>query len=140
MNDPAQIAEALKTARTIAVVGLTNNEWRPAYGVAAYLQRAGYRVIPVGPDPEVLGEKSYPDLHAVPGPIDIVDIFRRSELVMPHVEEAIAVKARCVWLQIGIRNPDAEQLAEEAGLIVVADRCTKIDHAGLAASGQLART
>ena len=139
MNDPAQIADILSTARTIAVVGLTNHEWRPAYGVAAYLQRAGFRIIPVGPDTEVLGEKSYPDLYAVPEPIDIVDVFRRGDRVLPHVEEAIAVGARCVWLQMGVRNPEAERLAEEAGLIVVADRCTKIDHANLAARNRTAR-
>lgn len=137
MNDQSEIAETLKTARTIAVVGLSNNPARPAYGVAAYLQRVGYTVIPVGPDPEVLGRQAYPDLPSVPVRIDLVDIFRRPEFVLPHVQEAIAVKARSVWLQMGIRAPEAERLAEDAGLVVVADRCTKIEHARLVATGQL---
>jgi predicted CoA-binding protein len=107
-------------------VGLTNRQWRPAFGVAVYLLNAGYNVIPIGPDSEVLGRKAYLSLHDVPVRIDLVDVFRRSENVPPHIEEAIAVGARAVWLQIGIRNPEAERLAEMAGLHVVADRCTKI--------------
>jgi len=137
MNDPAAIAEILRTARTIAVVGLTSRTWRPAYGVAAYLQRAGYTIVPVGPSPEVLGQLGYPDLRSLPGPIDVVDIFRRSDRVRPHVEEAIEVGARAVWLQVGIRDPQAERLAEAAGLIVVADRCAMVEHACLARTGLL---
>jgi predicted CoA-binding protein len=137
MNEPAAIAEILRTARTIAVVGLTTRAWRPAYEVAGYLLRAGYTVIPVGPCPEVLGQKGYPDLHSVPVPIDLVDIFRRSDRVRPHIEEAIEVGARAVWLQVGIRDPEAERLAESAGLIVVADRCAMVEHARLAGSGAL---
>src|SRR5688572_532820 len=98
MNDPAEIAEILETARTIAVVGLTERTWRPAYGVAEYLQRAGYTIIPVGPSHEVLGQQGYRDLTSVPVPIDVVDIFRRSDRVRPHVEEAIKVGAKAVWL------------------------------------------
>lgn len=132
MNDPAAIARILRTARTIAVVGLTARTWRPAYRVAAYLQQAGYRIVPVGPSPEVLGERGYPDLRSVPLPIDLVDIFRRSDRVRPHVEEAIEIGARAVWLQVGIRDPEAERMAEAAGLVVVADRCTMVEHARLA--------
>lgn len=123
------IQDILRSSRTIAVVGLTNNPIKPAYGVAAYLMQVGYTVIPVGPHPEVLGLAAYPDLTSVPVPIDLVDIFRRPEKVRPHVEEAIRVGARAVWLQLGIRDPASEQLAEQAGLRVVADRCTKIEHA-----------
>jgi predicted CoA-binding protein len=137
MNEPTAIAEILRTARTIAVVGLTTRTWRPAYGVAGYLLRVGYTVVPVGPCDEVLGQKGYPDLRSVPVPIDLVDIFRRSDRVRPHVEEAIEVGARAVWLQVGIRDPEAESLAESAGLIVVADRCAMVEHARLAASGAL---
>src|ERR687885_1753700 len=108
MNDPAAIAEILGTARTIAVVGLTSRTWRPAYGVSSYLKQAGYRIVPVGPSPEVLGERGYRDLRSVPFPIDLVIIFRRSDRVRPHVEEAIEVGARAVWLQVGIRDPEAE--------------------------------
>jgi predicted CoA-binding protein len=137
MNEPGAIAEVLRTARTIAVVGLTTRAWRSAYGVASYLLRAGYTIVPVGPCPEVLGETGYPDLRSVPVPIDLVNIFRRSDRVRPHVEEAIEVGARAVWLQVGIRDPEAERLAEAAGLIVVADRCAMVEHARLAASGAL---
>jgi predicted CoA-binding protein len=128
MNDPDAIAQILNTSRTIAVVGLTASTWRPAYSVSKYLQKVGYRVVPVGPSPEVLGEQGYPDLRSVPFPIDVVDIFRRSDRVRPHVEEAIAVGARCVWLQMGIRDPEAEAQAEAAGLVVVADLCTMVEH------------
>lgn len=137
MSDAATIQNLLTSARTIAVVGLTNSAWRPAYGVAVYLIQAGYEVIPVGPEREVLGRTAYRDLYAVPVPIDIVDIFRRSERVAPHVDEAIAVGAKAVWLQMGIRDRASEQRAREAGLAVVADRCTKIEHARLVARGLL---
>ena len=137
MNDPGEIADILRTARTIAVVGLTARTWRPAYGVAGYLQRAGYTIVPVGPSPEVLGQRAYPDLGSVPFPIDLVDIFRRSDRVRPHVEEAVAVGARAVWLQVGIRDPEAERLAEAAGLVVVANRCAMVEHARLLAAGAL---
>ena len=135
MNDPAEIVEILRTARTIAVVGLTTRTWRPAYRVASYLKDVGYTIVPVGPSPEVLGQRGYPDLRSVPCAIDLVNIFRRSERVRPHVEEAIAVGARAVWLQVGIRDPEAERLAEAAGLRVVADRCVMVEHARLSAHG-----
>src|SRR4051812_17693037 len=98
-----QIAELLRTARTIAVVGLSGKRFRPSYGVTEYMQRAGYRIIPVNPyETEILGERSYPNLDAVPDEIDIVDIFRRSEFVPDIVEAAIRKHARAIWMQEGV--------------------------------------
>ena len=137
MNDPAAMADVLRSARTIAVVGLTDNRLRPAYHVAHYLIEAGYDIIPVGPSRKVHGVRAYATLLDVPRPVDIVNIFRRSDRVGPHIDEAIAAHARCVWLQLRIRDQAAEQRAEQAGLIVVADRCTQIEHARLRAAGLL---
>ena len=123
MND-IQTAELLRQAKTIAVVGLSNNRMRASYGVARFLQRQGYRVIPVNPnETEVLGERAYPALREVPGEIDIVDIFRRSEAVPEIVDQAIERGVRCVWMQEGIVNPEAAQKAESAGIPVVMNRC-----------------
>jgi predicted CoA-binding protein len=127
------IAEILQSARTIAVVGLSGKRYRPSYGVADYMQRAGYRIIPVNPEEsEVLGEKSYPDLDSVPYQIDIVDIFRRSEFVPEIVEAAIRKGARAVWMQEGVVHEDAARRAEQAGLVVAMDRCILKDHRRLA--------
>jgi len=124
-----QIAEILQSARTIAVVGLSAKRYRPSYGVAEYLKRAGYRIIPVNPEVhEVLGEKCYPDLDAVPGPVDVVDIFRRPEFVPEIMEAAIRKGAKMVWMQEGVVHEEAARRAEEAGLIVVMDRCILKDH------------
>ena len=129
----ANITEILKTTRTIAVVGLSRNPSRPSNGVAEYLKRAGYRVIPVNPnEAEVLGEKSYPSLEEVPEPIDMVDIFRRSEYVPDIVESAIRVGARSVWMQEGVIHEAAAERARQAGLDVVMDRCTLKEHRKLA--------
>lgn len=128
-----QIPDLLAAARTIAVVGLSNKRYRPSHGVAEYLQRAGYRIIPVNPlETEVLGETSYPDLDAVPGPIDIVDIFRRSEFVPPIVEAAIRKGAKAVWMQEGVIHEEAARRAREAGLAVIMDRCILKEHRRLA--------
>jgi predicted CoA-binding protein len=128
-----RISEILHTSRTIAVVGLSGKRFRPSYGVAEYLKRSGYRIIPVNPqETEVLGEKCYPDLDSIPVPIDIVDIFRRSECVPEIVEAAIRVKAKAVWMQEGVSHPAAARRAEEAGLAVVMDRCILKDHRRLA--------
>jgi uncharacterized protein len=125
----ANIPEILKSSRTIAVVGLSSNPMRPSNGVAAYLQRAGYRVIPVNPnESEVLGEKCYARLEDVPEKIDVVDIFRRSECVPEIVESAIRVGAKTVWMQEGVVNQQAAELARAAGLDVVMDRCTLKEH------------
>ncbi len=130
MNRPHDI---LRTARTIAVVGLSNKRFRPSYGVAEYLKRAGYRIIPVNPnETEVLGERAYPDLDAVPEPVDIVDIFRRSEFVPPIVEAAIRIGARAIWMQEGVIHEEAARRAESAGIPVAVDRCILKDHRRLA--------
>jgi predicted CoA-binding protein len=125
----SRIAEILRDAHTIAVVGLSGKRYRPSYGVAEYMKRAGYRIIPVNPqENEVLGEKSYPDLDSVPEPVDIVDIFRRSEHVPEIVEAAIRKGAKVVWMQEGVIHEPAARRAEEAGLTVVMDRCILKDH------------
>jgi uncharacterized protein len=125
----ANIPEILKSSRTIAVVGLSSNPMRPSNGVAAYLQRVGYRVIPVNPnESEVLGEKCYARLEDVPEKIDMVDIFRRPECVPEIVESAIRVGAKTVWMQEGVVNQEAAERARAAGLDVVMDRCTLKEH------------
>ena len=124
-----QISEILRVYRTIAVVGLSAKRYRPSYGVAEYMQRAGYRIIPVNPhEAEVLGEKCYPDVESVPEPIDIVDIFRRSEFVPEIVEAAIRKGAKVIWMQEGVVHEEAARRAREAGLEVVMDRCILKDH------------
>jgi predicted CoA-binding protein len=116
------VDEQLRNSKTIAVVGLSDNPARDSHRVSSYMQSQGYRIIPVNPTvDEVLGEKSYPDLTAVPEPIDMVDIFRRSELVMPVVEEAIQVGARYIWMQDGVVNEEAAEKARQAGIPVVMD-------------------
>ena len=124
----------LRNCRTIAVVGLSPKPSRPSHMVAAYLLRAGYEVIPVNPgQDEILGRRCYPSLTAVPGRVDLVDIFRNPADVPPIVDEAIAIGARVVWMQLGIVNHEAARKAEAAGLQVVMDRCLKVDHQHLAA-------
>jgi predicted CoA-binding protein len=114
------IQEALANSRTIAVVGLSPNPDRPSHYVAKYLQEQGYRVIPVNPTiGEALGEVSYPDLKSVPVPVDMVDIFRRSDHVLPVVEEAIEIGTKYVWMQDGVINEEAAARAQAAGLSVV---------------------
>ena len=116
------VEEQLRNSKTIAVVGLSDNPQRDSHRVAKYLQSQGYRIIPVNPMiQETLGEKSYPDLKSVPEPIDMVDIFRRSELVAPVVDEAIAVGARYIWMQDGVINQEAAARAEAAGIPVIMD-------------------
>lgn len=114
------VDEQLQNSKTIAVVGISDNPERPSYGVSRYMQAQGYRIIPVNPMiEEVLGEKSYPDLKSVPEPIDMVDIFRRSELVGTVVDEAIEVGARYIWMQDGVINEEAAARAEAAGIPVI---------------------
>lgn len=127
------IPEALRTSRTIAVVGLSGKRFRPSYGVAEYMQKAGYRIVPVNPhESQILGEQCYPDLDSVPGPVDIVDIFRRSEFVPEIVEAAIRKGAKVIWMQEGVIHDGAARRAEAAGLTVVMDRCILKDHRRLA--------
>lgn len=124
------IAELLKSSKTIAVVGLSSKRHRASYGVSAYMQRAGYRVIPVNPqETEVLGEQCYSRLEDVPEKVDIVDVFRRSEFVPEIVESAIRIVARGVWMQEGVLHPEAAERARQAGLVVVMDLCILKEHA-----------
>ena len=124
--------ELLRSARTIAVVGLSSNPLRPSHGVAAYLQAHGYRIIPVNPgETTVLGETAYSRLEDVPVPVDIVDVFRRSDAVPAIASAAIAVGAKMLWLQEGVTHPAAEAPARAAGLLVVSDRCILKAHRAL---------
>jgi predicted CoA-binding protein len=125
----AEIRDLLRNSHTIAVVGLSDRPDRPSFGVASYLQRQGYRIIPVNPAvAEVLGEKAYPRLEDVPEKIDVVDVFRRPEYVPEIVDAAMAVGAKAVWLQDGVIHEAAAAKARAAGLTVVMDRCMLRDH------------
>jgi predicted CoA-binding protein len=132
MRDVA--ARILRDFRRVAVVGISDRPERDSHRVAAYLQRAGYTVVPVNPNvTQVLGGRCWPSLEAAPGPIEVVDVFRRSELVGPVIDAAIAIGAKAVWMQDGVVNEDAAARARAAGLLVVMDRCMLRDHAaGLA--------
>ena len=128
------IEEILRNSKTIAVVGLSPNPMRPSYDVARYLKEQGYCIIPVNPMvEEVLGEKSYPNLSAIPERVDVVDVFRRSEEVPAIVEEAIKIKAPVVWMQEGVIHEEAAARAQEAGLSVVMDMCMMTEHQRLSA-------
>lgn len=124
-----EIKKILRSYKTVAVVGLSDKPERPSYRVAAYLKEAGFRIIPVNPNlSSVLGEKAYPDLKSIPGPVEIVDIFRNSADVPAIVDEAIAKKARVIWMQEGIVNNVAADLARHAGLQVVMNKCMLKEH------------
>jgi uncharacterized protein len=126
------IKEILEKYRTIAVVGLSSQTWRPSYSVSQYMQSVGYRIIPVNPgETEVLGERAYPSLDDVPEPIEIVNIFRRPEYVPDIVETAIRLQAPVVWMQLGVANQAAADRAIAAGLEVVMDRCILVEHRAL---------
>jgi predicted CoA-binding protein len=130
VDDIAGIRRILTQSRTIAVVGLSAHWYRPSYFAAKYMQDHGYRIIPVNPThPEILGEKSYPTLTDIPEPVDIVDCFRRPEEIVPIAREAVAKGAKVLWMQLGIRNDEAAQIASDAGLDVVMNHCVKIEHA-----------
>lgn len=127
--DEKQIIHILKTARTIAVVGLSSNPEKDSYPIAEYLQKQGYRIIPVNPTAkEILGEKVYPDLPSIPDPVDVVQVFRPPEAVPPIVQQAIQIKAKVVWLQSGITHAEAAEAGRAAGLEVIEDRCMRVDH------------
>ncbi len=116
------VEEQLRNSKTIAVVGLSGNPERTSYRVSKYMQEQGYRIIPVNPMiEEALGEKSYPDLKSVPEPIDMVNIFRRSELVAPVVDQAIEIGVKYIWMQDGVINPESAAKAEAAGIPVIMD-------------------
>lgn len=137
MEDSA-VLEILRTARTVAVVGLSPRPDRPSHRVASYLQQHGYRIVPVRPDgEEILGERVYRRLTDIPVPVDVVDVFRRPEEVPGVVEDAIRAKARALWLQEGVVHEEAAARARAAGLRVVMDRCMMKEHVRLSAQGLL---
>ena len=131
-DDIPTLRRILRAARTIAVVGLSAEWHRPSFFAAKYMQEHGYRIIPVNPRyAEILGERCHASLETIEVPVDIVDVFRRTEDVLPIAQQAIAIGAKCLWQQIGVKNLEAARLAEAAGLDVVMDRCVKIEHARL---------
>ncbi len=132
MTDANTLRRILDTSESIAVVGMSNKVHRPSYFVGKYLLDHGYTVYPVNPMfDEVLGIRSYPTLEDIPGTVDMVDCFRRSDQMVELAKSAIAIKAKVLWMQLGVINEDAKVLAENAGLEVVMNRCTKIEHARL---------
>ncbi len=131
-NPPAEeIKRLLEGSRNVAVVGLSDRPYRTSYEVASALQGYGYRIFPVNPNltGPVLGEEPYATVSEIPEPVDIVDVFRRSELTPPVARDAVAAGAKVLWLQLGVINEEAARYAEEHGLTVVMDRCLKVDHA-----------
>jgi len=131
-DDIASLRRILRQARTLAVVGLSAEWHRPSFFAAKYMQQHGYRIVPVNPRyAEVLGERCWPSLRDVPVPVDIVDVFRRTEDVLPIARDAVAIGAKCLWQQIGVKNLEADRVAVAAGLDSVMDRCVKIEHARL---------
>jgi predicted CoA-binding protein len=130
MMSENEIRNLLREARTVAVVGLSDNQQRDSNGVARFLQRNGYNIIPVNPNLHglVLGERVYASLREIEVPVDVVVIFRRSEFVLEIVEDVIAIGARAVWMQLGVINEAAAARAKEAGLMVAMDRCMAIEH------------
>jgi len=131
-DDISSLRRILRACRTIAVVGLSAEWHRPSFFAAKYMQQHGYHIVPVNPRyTEVLGETCYASVQDIPFAIDMVDVFRRSEDVLPIAQQAVAKGARCLWQQIGVKNLDADALAQKAGLDSVLDRCVKIEHARL---------
>jgi predicted CoA-binding protein len=132
VDDIAGLARILTRSRVIAVVGLSPNWYRPSFFAAKYMQEHGYRVVPVNPNAaEILGERSYPAVAAIPVDVDIVDCFRQPEEIPDLARAAVAKGARVLWMQLGIRSEEAARIASEAGLDVVMNRCVKIEHARL---------
>lgn len=131
-DDIPTLRRVLKDCRTIAVVGLSAEWHRPSYFAAKYMQEHGYRIVPVNPRyPQILGETSYARLEDIPFPVDMVDVFRREQDIPPIAKSAVAIGAKCLWQQLGLRSQEADRLATEAGLDSVWDRCVKIEHARL---------
>lgn len=127
--DDAELRKLFLEIKTIAIVGLSHDPTKPSYGVAAYLQKAGYRIIPINPERGlILGEAVYPTLAEVPVKIDLVDVFRRPDACAGVVREAVPLAPRAIWLQLGIVSVEAAEIAERAGVMFVQNRCTKIDH------------
>ena len=132
MDDVPTIRRILTENNVLAVVGLSANESRPSFFAAKYMQDHGYKIIPVNPRyDEILGNTCYPDLKSIPEPVDIVDVFQRPDRVMPLAESAVAIKAKVLWMQLGVVNQEAEQVARTGGLEVIMNRCVKIEYARL---------
>ena len=130
VDDISGLRRILTRSRSLAIVGVSANWFRPSYFAAKYMQDHGYRIIPVNPNyTEVLGQKCYPELAAIPEPVDIVDCFRRPGEIVPLARDAVAIGAKVLWMQLGIRNDEAATIAADAGLDVVMNRCVKIEHA-----------
>lgn len=132
-----EIKRILEETSTIAVVGLSDNPERTSYMIAETLQAKGYRIVPVNPNAEViLGEKVYPSLKDIPYPVDIVDVFRRSEFTPPIAEEAVAIGAKTLWLQLGVVSEEAAEIARQGGLNMIMDRCIKVEDSILLPHGK----
>jgi predicted CoA-binding protein len=132
LDDIASLRRILRTCRTIAVVGLSAEWHRPSYFAAKYMQEHGCRIVPVNPKyPEILGETSYARLEDIPFAVDMVDVFRREQDVPPIARSAVAIGAKCLWQQLGVKSAEADATASAAGLDSVMDRCVKIEHARL---------
>jgi hypothetical protein len=132
LSDLRTLRRIFSGGRTVAVVGLSADWFRPSYFVGKYLQEHGFRVIPVNPRyPEILGERCYPTLRDIPVSVDIVDVFRKPQDCVPIAEDAVAIRAHVLWLQLGVMNAEAEAIAAAGGLTVVTDRCIKIEYARL---------
>ena len=130
IDDVAGLRRILLQSRSIAVLGLSGNWYRPSFFAAKYMQDHGYRIVPVNPNYRaVLGERCYPTLREVPGKADIVDCFRKPEEIVPIAHDAVAIGAKVLWMQLGIRNDQAAKIALDGGLDVVMNRCVKIEHA-----------
>ncbi len=132
--DMGQIKDLLEGTRTVAVVGLSDKAYRTSHAIARALQRFGFKILPVNPNltGPVLGEEPYATVEEIPEPVDIVDVFRSSENVMPVAQDAVAAGAKTLWMQSGVVNEEAAAYAKEHGLIVVMDRCIKVDYAAIA--------
>ena len=129
-QDPATILAILRTCRTVAIVGLSSNPLRASHFVGFYLQRHGYRIVPVNPrETDVLGEQSYPSLTDIPFPVDLVDVFRAPEAVPGIARDAVRIGAKALWCQYNVISPEGAAIAEAGGLMVVMDRCPKVEHA-----------
>lgn len=132
MSDIETLRRILGSARTIAVVGLSADWFRPSFFAAKYMQEHGYRILPVNPRyDEILGERCFRSLDEIDEPVDIVDVFQRTERVFPFAEQAVAMGAKCLWQQLGVNDRASHELAAQAGLDSVVDRCVKIEHARL---------
>lgn len=126
---PNPVKDHLSRCRTIAVVGLSDDPYRASHRIASYLQGCGYKIIPVNPFlDEVLGEKAYPDLKSIPVPVDLVDVFRAEDDILPVVKEALEKDIPAIWLQVGLRCPEGEELARDKGVLFIQDRCIMAEH------------